>query len=149
MSARQRTRVLGSPPRSGKPLVGMSGSWERLGVHLMNQPFFLPAVDESAEHETASLSGGLQPRCVSCKACREPVWVVSDSRGVSFALSRASYIGGEAAPVAWAPAVVFPSAEALKHARETGGDRKQAVSCPFCGEHLAVPTPPEDMNSRH
>jgi len=126
----------------------MSGSWERLGVHLMNQPFFLPAVDEPMENEAPGLPGGLQPRCVSCAACREPVWVVSDSRAVAFALSRASYIGGEAAPVAWAPAVVFPSAEALKHARETGGDGNPAVKCPFCGEHLTLSTRPENMDAR-
>ncbi len=149
MSARQRTRILGSPPRSGKPLVGMSGSWERLGVHLMNQPFFLPGVEEPTENEAASLPGGIHPRCVSCKACREPVWVVSDARGVAFALSRASYIGGEAAPVAWAPAVVFPSAEALKHARETGVDLSKTVKCPFCGEHLTLSMHPGDMDSRH
>lgn len=149
--SRQRVRILGSPPRSGsplagKPLAGMSGSWERLGVHLMNQPFFLPMVEKAGATAAPKNVGVARPTCIACRACGEPVWVLRGDHAEPFTLTSAAYTGGKAEPVAWAPETVYPACVKPAFTEPAGaeGDPSEHshLKCPFCGDNLKLSAPP-------
>lgn len=111
----------------------MTGSWERLGLHLMNQPFFLPMTEQASDDETASQQslGAATRRWVHCNDCRMGFWLITCGCARHFALMTNHFGDMNSTPSFYAPEILYAQCDVCTGKSDVTST--DAIPCPSCG----------------